>query len=334
MLKQTNYPLRALNTFGISAFASEYVEVNTKEDLLTLFSNRMEKHLVLGGGSNVLFSDDFDGIVIRINIKGKKVIGIREEEILLEVAAGEDWDNLVSYCVEQNWGGLENLSLIPGQVGSSPIQNIGAYGVELKDHFHSLTAFNKETKEFTVFDKSACRFGYRDSFFKQEGKNRFVITSVTFALNAKPTPNTSYGSLRSELEKAGISNPNIKDVRQVVCMIRRSKLPDPDELGNAGSFFKNPVIAEQKFFELKKKFSDIVAFDDPLGKKIAAAWLIDQAGWKGYRKGDVGVHDKQALVIVNHGQATGAEIIKLANSIQQSVIEKYGIRLEPEVNII
>ncbi len=334
MLKHTNYPLKGLNTFGIEAYAREYIEVHGNEALLSLFSKNPGKHLILGGGSNVLFRSDFDGVVIRIAMHGKKIIGTMPGKLLLEVSAGEDWDDLVAYCVDRNWGGLENLSLIPGQVGSSPIQNIGAYGVELKDHFYSLTAFDKEKKEFSVFDKKACRFGYRNSFFKQNGKNRFVITSVIFALDTRPIPQTAYGSLRSELDKTGIDRPKIKDVRQVVCSIRRSKLPDPDELGNAGSFFKNPVISGQTYLQLRERFPDMVVFDDPKGKKLAAAWLIDQAGWKGYRRGDAGVHEKQALVIVNHGKATGNEIIQLADEIQRSVIEKYGVRLEPEVNII
>ncbi len=334
MLKQSNYPLKALNTFGIEAYAREYVEVHSKEALLSLFHKNPGKHLILGGGSNLLFSGDFNGTVIRIAIKGMKVTDTLTGKILLEVAAGENWDDLVAYCVEQNWGGLENLSLIPGQVGSSPIQNIGAYGVELKDHFHSLIAFDKENKRFHVFDKEACRFGYRDSFFKQEGINRFIITSVTFALDPQPTPRTTYGSLASELAAASTSTPDIQAVRKAVCNIRRRKLPDPQDIGNAGSFFKNPLVSRKSYLSLKKKFPDIVAFDDTKGKKLAAAWLIDRAGWKGYRRGDAGVHDQQALVLVNHGKASGREIIHLANTIQQSVFEKYGIKLEQEVNII
>lgn len=334
MLKYTYHPLKGLNTFGIEAYAREYIEVQSKESLLELFSKSKDKHLILGGGSNVLFRGDFDGMVIRMAMFGKKVTGTMPGKVLLEVSAGEDWDDLVSYCVNQGWGGLENLSLIPGQVGSSPIQNIGAYGVELKDYFHSLTAFDKEKKVFVVFDKKGCRFGYRNSYFKQEGKDRFVITSVTFSLDKKPVPQTSYGSLRSELDKAGIDNPEIKDVRQAVCSIRRNKLPDPDVLGNAGSFFKNPVVSMKVYLDLKKKFPGLVAFDDPKGKKLAAGWLIENAGWKGYRRGDAGVHDKQALVLVNHGKATGKEIIQLADDIQQSVLETYSIRLDPEVNII
>lgn len=334
MLKHTNYPLKGLNTFGVEAYAKEYIEVHSKEALKSLFSNNPGKHLILGGGSNVLFCGDFDGMVIRIAIQGRKVIGKKPGKVLLEVSAGEDWDDLVAYCVDQNWGGLENLSRIPGQVGSSPIQNIGAYGVELKDCFQNLIAFDKEKKEFLVFDKEACRFGYRDSFFKHDGKNRFVITSVTFALNTRPIPQTAYGSLKFELDEGGIDNPDINDIRQAVCRIRSRKLPNPDELGNAGSFFKNPVISEKKYLKLKKRFPNMVVFDDPKGKKLAAAWLIDQAGWKGYRQGDAGVHGQQALVLVNHGKATGNDIIQLADQIRQSVFEKYEIRLEPEVNII
>ncbi len=334
MLKHVNYPLKDLHTFGTDAYAKEYVEVSSREALPALLSTYQGKHLVLGGGSNMLFLGDFDGMVIRIAIKGKKVIGTKPGKILLEVAAGEDWDDVVAYCVDQNWGGLENLSLIPGQTGSSPIQNIGAYGSELKDHFHSLTAFDKEKKTFKIFDKKSCNFGYRDSFFKQAGKDRYVIASVTLALDTKPIAKTGYGSLSAELTSAGIDNPGIGDVRKAVCNIRRSKLPDPEKLGNAGSFFKNPVVSKKTFSVLKKEFPEIVAFDDPKGKKLAAGWLIDRAGWKGYRHGDAGVHAQQALVLVNHGKANGLEIIQLANKIQKSVFEKYGIRLEPEVNII
>ncbi len=337
MLIQENYPLREHNSFGIYAYAKRFAEIREKEALPELFSHSpelLEPHLVLGGGSNVLFTNDFDGTVLKIDLRGKQVIGSRNGQNLLWVAAGEPWDDLVAFCVEQEYGGLENLSLIPGQAGSSPIQNIGAYGVELKDHFYSLEAFDKQSGQFVNFSRDDCQFGYRDSFFKRKGKDRYIIVSVVFSLNTSHQIKTDYGTIQDELQSMGVRDAGIAEVREAVCQIRRRKLPDPDILGNAGSFFKNPVISTKTFERLQKAFPDIVSFPVRNGVKLAAGWLIEKAGWKGYREGDAAVHDKQALVLVNHGNATGEDILELGNKIQQSIYNLYGIKLEPEVNII
>ncbi len=332
-----NYPLGDLNTFGIRVFAREFARVSSEEDLYPLMDHpaiRHGRHLVLGGGSNMLFTDDFDGVVIQMATTGKQVTGEEDGKVFLEVKAGESWDGLVAYCVDRGWGGLENLSLIPGQVGASPIQNIGAYGVELREYFHSLTALDKRSRERSTFTAADCRFGYRNSFFKQEGKDRYIILSVTYRLDTRPVIRTRYGQLADELAKTGNALPTISDVRQAVCRIRRSKLPDPEVLGNAGSFFKNPVVSTNFFRQLKERHPGVIAYPEGDRMKLAAGWLIEHAGWKGYRQGDAGVHDKQALVLVNHGKATGKEMLQLASAIRQSVYEKYNITLQPEVNII
>ncbi len=331
------YPLSDLNSFGIDVKAKYFIEIESDGALEDLFSGSdilQSRHLILGSGSNILFTKDFDGLVIKLSTRGIKLLDDSDGQMLLQAKAGEDWDHLVAHTVNRGWGGLENLSLIPGQVGSSPIQNIGAYGVELKDHFHSLTAFDKKTRAFVHFDEKACAFAYRNSYFKQAGKGAYVITDVTFKLDAVPKIHTHYRALSRELEIYGITNPGIADVREAVCRIRRSKLPDPDKIGNAGSFFKNPVVQKRQYDQLQSDFPNIVAFDDNGGKKLAAAWLIDKAGWKAYRRGDAGVHDKQALVLVNHGQASGQQILELAMDIRDSVKQKFGVTLEPEVNII
>ena len=337
MNMKENFPLRAYNTFGITAHARLFAEINSEEELQELLNETdllNNHHLILGGGSNVLFTGDFDGAVIKIATRGMEVIGETSQHILIQVSAGENWDGLVDHCVANNWGGLENLSLIPGQVGSSPIQNIGAYGVELKDHFHSLDAMHRSSGQIRTFNLNDCRFGYRDSFFKREGKDQFIILSVTLRLDKDPGVNIAYAALAKELERHGIIHPDIKNVREAVISVRQSKLPDPEKTGNAGSFFKNPVISEGQFHELSVNFPHIASFPDKGGIKIAAGWLVDQAGWKGYRLGDAGVHEKQALVLVNHGHASGKDIIDLARQITQSVREKFGIELQPEVNII
>ncbi len=332
-----NHPLKSLNTFGIDTHASYYTELHDREALQALHADTSVfrgKHLVLGGGSNILFSRDFNGTVIRMMFGGKEVIDRNESHVFLQVQAGEHWDDLVAYCVSKGWGGLENLSLIPGQVGSSPIQNIGAYGVELENTLVSLEAFNKKTGKTETFTHDDCQFGYRTSFFKSNGNNQYIITSVTFRLDAHPKLNTRYGSVAEELNKMRVSSPTIADVREAVCRIRRSKLPDPEKLGNAGSFFKNPLVSEKDYRALKNEYPQIVAYPTAQGMKLAAGWLIEQAGWKGYRKGDAGVHDKQALVLVNHGNASGKEILNLADHIRASVKQRFGVPLQPEVNII
>ncbi len=337
MLILENHSLKELNTFRIAACAKSFVRVSTTGELLTLVdtpSFREGNPLILGGGSNMLFTADYNGLVVQQITRGRHVIDEKDGKVFLKVMAGEPWDELVGYCVQNGWGGLENLSLIPGHVGSSPIQNIGAYGTELRDHFHSLEAIDRNTGKKMTFTGPDCCFGYRESFFKGEGKNRFVIASVTFALDSKPVVHTHYGELERELKSKGIKEASIADVREVVCDIRKRKLPDPAVIGNAGSFFKNPVVTMKRYRQLKKAFPGIVAYPEQKGTKLAAGWLIEQAGWKGFRKGDAGVHDKQALVLVNHKNATGMDILRLATEIQQSVRLKFGVPLQPEVTII
>ncbi len=327
--------MKPLNTFGIDAYARYYTELydqDTLHELHTHTSVFSKKHLVLGGGSNILFSRDFDGTVIRMKSTGKEVTGRDNGHVFLRVQAGENWDDLVAYCVARGWGGLENLSLIPGQVGSSPIQNIGAYGVELESTLVSLEAFDKQNGQLVTFSHDDCQFGYRTSIFK--GSGHHVITSVTFRLDEDPKLNTSYGSVNQELKDMGVTSPTIADVREAICRIRRSKLPNPEELGNAGSFFKNPVVPDEVFHKLKNEYPQLVAYPTDQGMKLAAGWLIDQAGWKGYRQGDAGVHGKQALVLVNHGNASGNDILNLAERISASVKLRFGVSLQPEVNII
>lgn len=330
--------LKKYNTFGIDISARYFAEIHSPESLPVIFSGKTvptPRHMVLGGGSNVLFTGDFDGLIVRMCNKGRQVVEEQPGALLLKVQAGEEWDELVAWCVDQGWGGLENLSLIPGQAGTSPMQNIGAYGVELKDVFHSLEAFEKSSGQTRVFGPGDCRFGYRDSYFKREGRDRFVITSVCFRLSTgKHRVHTGYQALAMELEQRGVRHPGIREVRDAVIGIRQKKLPDPENLGNAGSFFKNPVVSLQAFRHLQAVHPGIVAFPDKGGMKLAAGWLIEQAGWKGYRKGDAGVHDRQALVLVNHGNASGKEILDLGMAVRASVQAEFGVDLEPEVNIV
>ncbi len=337
MLIRENQPLGRLNTFGIDANARLYVEIDSDEALHKLVANKeifSSRHMILGEGSNILFTRDYPGTIIRLTTKGKEVVERKEGHIFLRVKAGEVWDELVAYCVEKGWGGIENLSLIPGQVGSSPIQNIGAYGAELEEHFDSLEAYDKQKGEMVHFAHKNCHFGYRNSLFKGIGKDRYMITTVTLRLDEKPRIKTNYGSIKQELTRMGVVSPGIAQVREAVCRIRREKLPDPDQLGNAGSFFKNPVVSMQEYDRIKEKHPGVIAY--PVGNqmKLAAGWLIDEAGWKGFRKGDAGVHDKQALVLVNHGSASGNDIMALAKQIMKSVKEMAGVTLEPEVNIM
>jgi UDP-N-acetylmuramate dehydrogenase len=322
---------------GVSAKASFFVEVCTIGELREAIQFADEKRLkilVLGGGSNTIFIKDFTGLVLHISLLGKKFSSV-EDGILVKVAAGENWHDFVLKCVEMGIGGIENLSLIPGSVGAAPIQNIGAYGVELEDVFESLEAFMLDSKEIRTFSKSDCKFGYRDSIFKKELKGKAIITSVTFKLFRNGEVNTSYKALSDLLESKGLSKPTIKDVSDAVIEIRQSKLPDPKEIGNTGSFFKNPVISVQQFDLLKSEFPELPSY--PVTErlvKIPAGWLIDKAGWKAKRIGDAGVHSKQALVLVNYGKATGEEIWNLAEEIRLSIKEKFNIILTPEVNVI
>lgn len=290
---------------------------------------------VLGGGSNILFTKDYAGVVLKNEIKGIEVQHEDAEHVYVRVGAGENWHQFVLHCINHNWAGVENLSLIPGNVGASPIQNIGAYGVELDNIFWSLEAFHLAERRIHTFTMADCEFGYRDSIFKNSYKDQFAILSVTLQLRKKPIFHVSYGAITEELDKMGVKELGIKAVSQAVINIRSSKLPDPTEIPNAGSFFKNPEVPVAKYEELKSKFPGIIAY--PLTKmavKLAAGWMIEQCGWKGYRKGDAGCHAKQALVLVNYGNAKGNEIYDLSEEILQSVNEKFGIILEREVNIL
>jgi len=332
-----NVSLKKFNTFGIEADARYFVEIAHEDELTELFLDPQWlqiPRLVLGGGSNVLFTKDFDGLVIRMNIRGIEH-RIRHEEIYVEAGAGESWNELVNYCVSHDFAGMENLSLIPGSVGASPVQNIGAYGVELKDVFESCRAFEIATHQIKTFVKEACGFGYRESVFKSGLKNQFIITAVKFKLSLQPKVNTTYGAIAAELQHRGITNPTIADVSKVVSHIRVSKLPDPSTIGNAGSFFKNPVIGFGESERLKNQFPEIVHY--PAGNnqvKLAAGWLIEQCGWKGKVAGQTGTWKNQALVLVNQGQATGAEIFALSSQIIDSVYNKFGVVLQREVNIL
>jgi UDP-N-acetylmuramate dehydrogenase len=292
--------------------------------------------MILNGGSNVLFTSDFDGLVIKIASSGFDKLEENSDQVMIRVAAGQNWDDFVMACLKNGYYGLENLTMIPGNTGAAPMQNIGAYGVEQKDYFFSLEALNRKTGETEVFDRQQCKFGYRESVFKNTHKDRYIILNVTYKLSKKTAVKTSYGAIKLELEKLGKSqNPSPVDVSQAVRNIRTNKLPDPEELGNAGSFFKNPVLSPKKYRELKNTFPDVVAFPLENGNyKLAAGWMIDRLGWKGRRIGDAGVCETQALVLVNHGKAAGSDILKLTSNIQKSVRDEYGIRLEPEVNIL
>lgn len=337
MQVQENISLKPYHTFGINVSAGYMAVCNNAEEIKEIFDfgwKRQLPHLVLGGGSNVLFTKDFDGMIIRNEIKGKEIVRETEDRVWLKVGAGENWHQLVLYAVQQGWGGIENLALIPGCVGASPIQNIGAYGIELKESFFELEAWHLYDECKLVFDNKGCGFGYRDSIFKHAFKGNLLITSVTLQLDKKPVLNTSYAALQQELEKAGVVNPTIADVCNAVIRIRSSKLPDPKLIGNAGSFFKNPVVSHERFGELKAEYPNISAFASGNHYKLAAGWLIEQCGWKGFRRGDAGCHDKQALVLVNHGTATGEEIWQLSQDILDSVKEKFGVELEREVNIV
>ena len=334
-----NADLKSYNTFGIAAKAellARFGSVADLRSLLTVPELADRPRLVLGGGSNVLFTHDFQGVVLLNEMPGIDVISEDEHAVLVKAGAGVGWHDLVLYCVQRGFGGIENLSLIPGKVGAAPMQNIGAYGVEIKDTFHSLEALRISDGEVITFDKAACNFGYRESFFKREGRDRFVILNVTFKLNKAPhTLNTSYGNIIDELDRMGITQPTITDVSNAVTAIRRSKLPDPTVLGNAGSFFKNPVVPKALAEKIKASYPDAVAY--PAGDglmKLAAGWLIEKAGWKGHRAGACGVHDRQALVIVNHGGATGQAVYDLSEQVLQSVKDRFGVELEREVNIL
>jgi UDP-N-acetylmuramate dehydrogenase len=333
---QENVSLKNFNTFGIEASARYFVEIAHEGDLAELFMDPQWLHverLVMGGGSNMLLKSDFDGLVIRVNIRGIEH-RLNHNDVFVEAGAGEVWNDLVNYCVDREYAGIENLSLIPGSVGASPIQNIGAYGVELKDVFKSCRAFEIATREFKTFTKEDCRFGYRESIFKEELKEQYIIVSVKLHLSLIPNINLKYGAIEQELANRNIINPTIKDVSRVVSHIRVSKLPDPSTIGNAGSFFKNPIISQQLFEDVHSKFPEVVNYPADSGVKLAAGWLIEQCGWKGKVVGNTGTWKNQALVLVNHGGATGEEVYSLSSQIIDSVYSKFGVLLQREVNII
>lgn len=334
---QENVSLQPFNTFGIDAKARWFIEIDSvvrATEFLVDNLNAGQKVWILGGGSNLLLKNDLEGLVLRNTILGKEVIRETEEYVFLKVGAGENWHQLVLYCLENDWGGIENLSLIPGSVGAAPIQNIGAYGVELKDVFVALDTLSLATGNPRTFEAADCQFGYRDSYFKGAGKGKFLITSVTLRLNKAPHHlNTAYGAIESEL--AALPKPHsIKQVSEAVIKIRQSKLPDPAKIGNSGSFFKNPVISESAFAELQVAYPQVPHYPQSDGQvKVPAGWLIEQAGWKGKRIDNYGVHAKQALVLVNYGGASGADIYALSEQVLQSVKQQFNIQLEREVNI-
>jgi UDP-N-acetylmuramate dehydrogenase len=336
---QENFSLKPFNTFGVEAKAKYFVEVNTVEELIETLKRSHSQTLpllFLGGGSNILFTKDLDGLAIQLNLKGISEEFLNENEVLVTAKAGENWHEFVIYCLNKNYGGLENLSLIPGNVGTSPMQNIGAYGTEIKDHFVNCEVLNLKTLEVETFDLEKCRFGYRDSIFKQEGKDQYVILEVSFKLTTQNhTIKTEYGAIQFELENLGVINPTIQDVSKAVINIRQSKLPDPKKIGNAGSFFKNPTIPLAQFEDLKLKFENIQGYPNGNFVKVPAGWLIEQCGWKGKQIGNVASHQLQSLVIINAtGNASGKEIFDFSTLIIDSVKEKFGIELEREVNIL
>ncbi len=332
-----NKSLKQYNTFGIDVKATEFIKINSEEELLETLSVYKKKNLfILSGGSNMLLTRDLDFLVMHIAIKGISTHIQSNKSVIVSANAGENWHDFVQFCIDNNFGGLENLSLIPGFVGSAPIQNIGAYGVELKDRFISCEAIHIDTGEKRLFTKEDCNFGYRNSIFKNELKGTYIISKVTFQLTTEDhTLNTSYGAIENALKDNNITTPTIKDVSEAVISIRRSKLPDPSEIGNSGSFFKNPVISSKDFILIQKSYPGIPHYKvDEKKIKIPAGWLIEQSGFKGKRWGDAGVHDKQALVLVNYDNATGQEILKLSQKIQKTIKQKFDILLETEVNII
>lgn len=336
MTLQEHYSLKTYNTFGMDVKARFFYEANDVDSLKRVLEAHKDKTLlILGGGSNLLLTKDFDGLVVKINIRGKKISEAHKDECILHAGAGENWHELVLWSIENNCYGMENLSLIPGNAGTAPMQNIGAYGVEIKDFFYRLEALEIATGKIQYFEKEACKFGYRESVFKNELKGQYIILSVQFKLSRTPSIKTSYGAIQKELELMGIENPSPKDVSRAVIAIRQSKLPDPKEIGNSGSFFKNPVIPKTQYETLKKEFPELVSYPVTENSvKLAAGWLIEQAGWKGKTFGNYGVHKKQALVLVNYSDANGSDIAALAKNIQKSVQNTFGVSLQTEVNII
>jgi len=335
MIINENYSLKSYNTFGIDTYAKYFSSFTSQDELNELLTIDLHnKHLILGGGSNILFTGDYDGLVLKNDIGDIEIVSEDQHHVYIRAGAGVNWHRLVLFCIERDLAGVENLSLIPGNVGASPMQNIGAYGVELRDVFHQLEAYHIRDKSTVSFSNLDCEFGYRDSIFKNKYKRQFVILNVTFRLDKVPSLNISYGAIEQELKDMG-SEPSVKTIAQAVIHIRTSKLPDPKQIGNAGSFFKNPVVSAQKYQSLKIEYPTIPGYpQDDSSVKLAAGWLIEQCGWKGYRKEDAGCYVRQALVLVNYGHATGNEIVELSERIVESVQQMFEVRLEIEVNII
>jgi len=332
-----NKSLKNYNTFGINVSAASFIEITSEAQLMALLSQKKQESLfVISGGSNMLLTKNISALVLHIAIRGIQILEESKDSVLISANAGENWHDFVQYCINNDYGGLENLSLIPGYVGSAPIQNIGAYGVELKDSFVNCEAIDIETNTKHVFAKEDCKFGYRNSIFKNEAKGKFIITKVTFRLSKnKHVLNTSYGAIEGALKEGNITSPTIKNIAEAVIKIRKSKLPDPKEIGNSGSFFKNPVISMDHFKKLQGINPKIPSYKiNDLNVKVPAGWLIEQCGFKGKRWGDAGVHKNQALVLVNYNNASGNEILDLAKKIQKTVKNKFAIDLETEVNII
>ncbi len=338
MFKEEKVSIKAYNTFGIDVSSDCFSIAKSENDIheALAFQNKNNLALlILGGGSNILFTRNVEGLILQNSLKGIRSEILNDDSIIVESAAGENWHSFVQHCIDHNWGGLENLSLIPGNVGASPMQNIGAYGVEIKDSFYSLRAMKIADGSIHEFDTASCNFGYRESSFKRALKGQFIILSVQYKLSRRNhVLNTSYGAISQEIEKMSIQNPSIRDVSNAVIAIRRSKLPNPAEIGNAGSFFKNPVVENSLLESIRSNYPNVVAY--PAGdnqSKLAAGWLIETAGWKGYRRADAGVHAFQALVLVNYGSATGAQIWQLSQDIVDDVQSKFGVELEREVNV-
>ena len=333
----TDFSLKNYNTFGIEAKAKQFVAVHNLAELRTVLEeNKSQKKFILGGGSNMLLTKDIEGLVIHIDFKGRKIIQENDDVVWVECQAGENWHEFVLWTIDKNFGGLENLSFIPGNVGTTPVQNIGAYGTEIKDTLTYCDAMTIENQDMKTFTKDACYFGYRESVFKNEAKDKYIITSVVFKLTKRDHKiNTSYGDISAELARNNITNPTLKDVSNAVIAIRQSKLPDPKELGNSGSFFKNPILLKTDFEKLHRKFPEMKYYEvSETEVKVPAGWLIEQAGFKGKRFGDAGIHKNQALVLVNYGNATGQQILDVSKTIQETIFKTFGIHIEAEVNVI
>ena len=336
---EENKPLDRVNTFGLSAKTKLFKSVKTIDELEVCLKSKEAQNnnlFILGGGSNILLTNDFDGLTIKIDIKGIEVVEETNQAVLVKIGAGENWHEFVLYAINHNWGGVENLSLIPGTCGAAPMQNIGAYGIEIKEVFEKLITLDRQTGEQHIFDKEACNFGYRESIFKNTARDKFVIAEVYLRLTKDDHHiNTSYGAIKDTLADMGVKSPTIRDVSNAVIHIRQSKLPDPAKIGNAGSFFKNPTIKKIDFDGLRTEFPDIPGYELPQNQmKVPAAWLIEQCGWKGLTRDAIGVHKNQALVLVNYGGGDGNDIKELALEIKESVARKFGIELNPEVNIV